>query len=138
MPCAYPHGMNALQIIPGETGLRERLRHFGFFLESLTDGDFPAAIREHSAAGLAPARVGMPATVVVGSDRYPARVVEVSKSGLAIVIERERRHGSTYVPTGRTERATLRADGRFRVSVSRRYATPVLLGVRESYRDPSF
>lgn len=97
--------------------------------------------------------VGMGATYHVGSDSYACTVIEVSPSGHRIVLQhdrtvptkRARAMGMTdemrpflYVrnPEGRTEVATRRKDG-YRLKGWKRSGR-VELGIRETYRDPSF
>lgn len=92
--------------------------------------------------------VGMGVTVSVGSDRYPGTIIQVTQNGKRIVFQyddykRTDNNGmsesQTYEftpnPNGKTEIATLRKDGRFRITGGK---TPVWVGTRDAYYDFSF
>ena len=95
-------------------------------------------------------RVGEGVTYSIGTDRYPATIIAVSKSGKTITIQDDKSNvisGSTQDgsaewrfeenPDGRVQRATLRADGRYRLSGWKRGGN-VSLGGRSCYVDPHF
>lgn len=97
-----------------------------------------------------PVQVGEPATYCSGSDRYPVRVVEVSKGGHKIVLQHmtygvksgSAMDGSAEYwysdnPSGLEFTATLRKDGRYRRIRCSNYGT-VIIGVARAYRDPHF
>jgi hypothetical protein len=94
--------------------------------------------------------VGTPATMTLGSDAYPYTVVEFSASKKTLVLRadqyRAKRDGShDYYSNqsydyrtneqGQTIKATLRSDGRYRVSGGQQGIT---LGYRVHRSDPSF
>lgn len=92
--------------------------------------------------------VGVGATIVSWTDRHPATVIEVSKSGHRIVVQHDTAtrvdsngmsDAQSYEfernPNGRTEVATRRKDGSYRVTGGQ---TRVLIGVRSKYHDYSF
>lgn len=92
--------------------------------------------------------VGMGVTVSVGSDRYPGTVIQVTQNGRRVVFQYDlykridsngMSESQTYEfssdPNGRTEIATLRKDGRYRITGSK---TPVHIGSRSAYYDFSF
>ncbi len=99
-------------------------------------------------AGTKKPRVGSGATIVCGSDRYPATVIEASRTGHKIVLQYDdaRRTDSngqsedqtweiTPNPNARTTVATRRRNGAYRIKGE---TTRVLLGTRDMYQDPSF
>ena len=92
--------------------------------------------------------VGMGATLVIGSDRYPATVIQVTQNGKRVVIQEDdavrtdknglsesQTYEFTANPNGTIHIVTLRKDGRYRVTGGQ---TPVHLGSRDKYLDPSF
>lgn len=93
--------------------------------------------------------VGMGATKIVGSDRYPATVVRVSKSGRTAWIKEDaavrtdnngQSENQIYVfnsnPSEKEERIFLNKNGRWHTSDY--YQTPVSVGERRKYIDPGF
>jgi hypothetical protein len=93
-------------------------------------------------------RVGMGVTISVGSDSYPATIIQVTLNNRKIVFQydsykRTDNNGmsesQTYEFTpdsnGRIECATLRKDGRYRITGGQ---TPVHIGSRSAYYDYSF
>lgn len=89
-------------------------------------------------------KVGMGATMVVGSDRYAYTIVKVSESGKTIVIQSdiEKQVGEyfgnqkwehTPNPEGAMRTVRLGKSGMYKS-----LGTPVYIGFRDSYRDPSF
>lgn len=93
--------------------------------------------------------IGMGATIRIGSDRYPATVIDVQRNGKTIVLQhdmmkRADQNGlsedQTYLyvpnPNGKIEKATLRKHGKFCVTGTDYIF--VHLGERDGYRDPSF
>lgn len=101
--------------------------------------------------------VGMGATVQLGSDCTAYTVIQVSPSGYRLVLQEDRavptqlmreeaerwgfggtqQHVFVQDPEGACVVATLRGDGRYRMTGARGYGL-VRLGVRERYRDPTF
>ena len=92
--------------------------------------------------------IGMGATISVGSDRYPATVIQVTQNGKRVVIQEDDAtrtdnnglsESQTYTfqtnPNGTIHIVTLRKDGRYRISGGQ---TPVWIGSRDKYLDPSF
>lgn len=93
--------------------------------------------------------VGMPATIAVGSDRYPATVVEV-KTPRKIVIQEDvtiDRASNTFTedqkytyfenPLAEKKVYSLRKDGCWMESGTQN-GRVLFLGSRTKYRDPSF
>lgn len=93
-------------------------------------------------------QVGMGVTRQVGSDSYPATIIEIYHNGTRIAIQediaiRTDQNGisesQTYTyqadPTGSIYHASLRKDGRWKVIGSK---MPVFLGIRSKYYDFSF
>lgn len=96
---------------------------------------------------LAP-EVGMGATLVYWTDRHPATVIEVSRTGHRIVVQEDtstrtdsygmsdaQSYEFTPNPHGTKHVATRRKDGSYRISGD---GTRVLLGSRSRYHDYSF
>lgn len=97
-----------------------------------------------------PITVGMGATKIVGSDRYPFTVIEVvndrrlvlqsdeyrrtDKNGLSELQE----HEYTPNPDGSTVIVTKRKDGRWVQQGESIKGTPYHIGERRAYQDPSF
>lgn len=94
-------------------------------------------------------KVGMGATLNVGSDNYPATVVSVSQSGLFAKIQRDQftriddngqsesqEYTFKYNPDGEVLSISLRGNGQWRVKG--RNGTLVTIGTRRAYQDPSF
>jgi hypothetical protein len=92
--------------------------------------------------------IGMGATIQVGSDSYPATVIQVTNNGKRVVVQEDiatrvdtngmsESQQYTYEPNpnGTIYIATLRKDGRWRVTGGK---TPVSLGFRRKYYDYSF
>jgi hypothetical protein len=92
--------------------------------------------------------VGMGATIQIGSDSYPATVIQVTQNGKRIVLQEDtatrvdtngmsESQDYTYQadPQGAIQIATLRKDGRYRLTGGK---TPVSLGFRRKYYDYSF
>ncbi len=94
------------------------------------------------------AMIGMGATIQIGSDSYPATVIQVTNNGKRIVVQEDtatrvdtngmsESQQYTYEPNpqGTIHIATLRKDGRWRLTGSK---TPISLGFRRKYYDYSF
>lgn len=92
--------------------------------------------------------IGMGATIHVGSDAYPATVIQVTRNGKRVVIQEDiatridnngmsESQDYTYEPNpeGEIHVVTLRKDGRYRESGT---TTPVSIGFRRKYYDYSF
>lgn len=92
--------------------------------------------------------VGMGATIHVGSDAYPATVIQVTRNGRRVVIQEDiatriDQNGISEIqeytyepnPQGTIHVVTLRKDGQYRESGT---TTPVSIGSRRKYYDPSF
>lgn len=92
--------------------------------------------------------VGVGATIRVGSDSYPATVIQVTQNGKRIVLQEDdatridnnglsELQEYTYQtnPNGTIHIATLRKDGSYRLQGEK---TPVSIGIRRKYYDPSF
>lgn len=92
--------------------------------------------------------VGMGVTISVGSDRYPGTIIQVTQNGRRIVFQRDSykrtddngmSESQTYEFStdlnGAIEIATLRKDGRYRITGGK---TPVHIGSRGAYYDFSF
>ena len=92
--------------------------------------------------------VGMGVTMSVGSDRYPGTIIQVTQNGRRVVFQRDNykrtdnngmSESQTYEfspdPNGAIEIATLRKDGRYRITGGK---TPVHIGSRDAYYDFSF
>ena len=92
--------------------------------------------------------VGMGATIHVGSDSYPATVIQVTRNGKRVVIQEDiatridnngmsESQDYTYEPNpkGEIHIVTLRKDGRYRETGG---TTPVSIGFRRKYYDFSF
>ena len=90
----------------------------------------------------------MGATIQVGSDSYPATIIQVTQNGKRIVLQDDlatridnnglsESQEYTYEadPKGSIQIATLRKDGRYRLTGGK---TPVSVGFRRKYYDPSF
>lgn len=100
--------------------------------------------------------VGMGASILVGTDRYAATVVEVLRHrngklrGVVVQEDRATPRGSVVYtehqeydyardPDAARKVFTLRKDGRFVLASDRaRNGQGLRVGVRESYRDPHF
>jgi hypothetical protein len=94
--------------------------------------------------------VGMDATVCYVTDRVPTKIVAVSKSGREVTTwDGKAVKGWGFSPEGEElwfddspeyRVWTLRKNGRWIVKGQpmERYATHLLVGVADSYRDPSF
>ena len=99
-------------------------------------------------------KVGMGATYVIGSDRYPYEIIEVSKSGKAIWIRSmstkpNADHGGIYGrqsydyfsnPNGKIIKATLRKNGKFIIegNTIRSRCGQIVIGYADYYQDPHF
>ena len=92
--------------------------------------------------------IGMGLTYSIGSDAYPATVTKVSESGKTIWFQdddykRTDKNGLSESQeyeysrntSNRTQKATLRSDGSFKISKSQ---FTIHLGTRNAYRDPHF
>lgn len=92
--------------------------------------------------------VGMGATIHVGSDSYPATVIQVTRNGKRVVIQEDTAtridsngmsESQDYKyepnPQGEIHIVTLRKDGRYRETGGK---TPVSIGFRRKYYDFSF
>lgn len=92
--------------------------------------------------------IGMGATIQIGSDSYPATVIQITQNGKRIVLQEDNATRTdnnglselqeyTYQanPNGAIHIATLRKDGRYRLTGGK---TPVSIGIRRKYYDPSF
>lgn len=92
--------------------------------------------------------VGMGATIHVGSDSYPATVIQVTRNGKRVVVQEDtatridsngmsESQQYTYEPNpqGTIHIATLRKDGRYRETGGK---TPISIGSRRKYYDFSF
>lgn len=92
--------------------------------------------------------IGMGATIRIGSDSYPATIIQVTRNGKRIVLQeddatRTDKNGLSELqeytyqsnPNGTTHIATLRKDGRYRLQGEQ---IPVSIGIRRKYYDPSF
>lgn len=92
--------------------------------------------------------VGMGATIHVGSDSYPATVIQVTRNGKRVVIQEDiatridsngMSESQDYKyepnPQGEIHIVTLRKDGRYRETGGK---TPVSIGFRRKYYDFSF
>lgn len=92
--------------------------------------------------------IGMGATIRIGSDSYPATIIQVTRNGRRIVLQEDNATRTdnnglselqeyTYETNsnGTTHIATLRKDGRYRLTGGQ---IPVSLGNRRKYLDPSF
>jgi hypothetical protein len=92
--------------------------------------------------------VGMGATICVGSDRYPATIIQVTQNGKRIVIQEDKAtridnngfsEQQEYIIqpdlNGTIHIASLRKDGRYHEVGG---ATPITVGVRSKYYDFSY
>ncbi len=92
--------------------------------------------------------IGMGATIQVGSDSYPATVIQVTRNGKRVVVQEDiatridnngmsESQEYTYQPNpeGTIHIATLRKDGRYRETGGK---TPISIGFRRKYYDYSF
>lgn len=92
--------------------------------------------------------VGMGATLVVGTDRYPCLIIKVTPSKKTIVLQEssfertdhngmseQQEYKVTPNPEGRILTATLRKDHTYKVQ---REDTMVIVGGQECYLDPCF
>jgi len=92
--------------------------------------------------------IGMGATIQIGSDAYPATVIQVTNNGKRVVVQEDtatrvdnngmsESQQYTYEPNlqGTIHIATLRKDGRWRLTGGK---TPISLGFRRKYYDYSF
>lgn len=92
--------------------------------------------------------VGTGATIRIGSDSYPATIIQVTRNGKRIVLQEDNATRTdsngmselqdyTYEtnPNGTTHIATLRKDGRYRLVGEQ---IPVSIGIRRKYYDFSF
>lgn len=92
--------------------------------------------------------VGMGATIHVGSDSYPATIIQVTQNGKRVILQEDdatrvdsngmsESQDYTYQtnPQGTIHIATLRKDGRYRLTGEK---TPVSIGFRRKYYDYSF
>jgi hypothetical protein len=95
-----------------------------------------------------PPEVGMGATIQIGSDSIPATIIQVTSNCKRVVVQedlatRTDKNGMsesqqyTYQsdPKGTIYIATLRKDGRYRITGGK---LPVTLGIRRKYYDYSF
>lgn len=91
-------------------------------------------------------RVGDPATECVGSDRYPYTVVAVSPSGKTIKAQQDREvfvkgseaDGSAEYVYERNPKSAVREYRLDKNGVYRHFGTPLIVGHRRYYRDPSY
>lgn len=92
--------------------------------------------------------VGMGACIATGSDRTPATVIQVTRSGKRIILQEDKAirvddngvsesqiYDFEIDEQGTIHVATLRKDGRYRISGGRQL---ISLGKREKYYDYSF
>jgi hypothetical protein len=92
--------------------------------------------------------VGMGATICVGSDRYPATIIQVTSNGKRIVVQEDKAtridnngfsEQQEYIIqpdlNGTIHIASLRKDGRYREVGG---ATPITIGARGKYYDFSY
>ena len=92
--------------------------------------------------------IGMGVTWSVGSDRYPGTIIDISASGKRITFQEDSAtrtdsngmsESQTYTfqsdPQGTIHTASLRKDGRWRITGSK---MPVYIGNRAKYYDYSF
>lgn len=92
--------------------------------------------------------IGMGVTWSVGSDRYPGTIIDISPSGKRITFQEDiatrtdnngMSESQSYAfqpnPQGEISTASLRKDGRWRITRSK---LPVSLGIRGKYYDYSF
>lgn len=90
----------------------------------------------------------MGATIHVGSDSYPATVIQVTRNGKRVVVQEDNAirvdtngmsesQQYTYEPNpqGAIHIATLRKDGKYRETGGK---TPISIGFRRKYYDYSF
>jgi len=96
--------------------------------------------------------IGMPATIAIGSDCYPATVIAISKSGRRITLQAatatptaDYNYTSNQVhtfapnPNGSLTVCSLRKDGRWRpAGCQANSGYRIHLGAYNSYSDPSF
>lgn len=96
--------------------------------------------------------LGMGATIGIGSDCYPATVIEVSANGKTIKVQRDNYtpsagydyfgnqvHTFSMNPDGITEVWTLRNHGRYvRKGDKKGNGFYISFGARRAYSDPSF
>ena len=95
--------------------------------------------------------VGMGATYVVGSDRYPYTIVEVSKSGNRITVQSDREYAAegynyysnqvfTYTPNtdGSLHILSYRKKNNVWREVGKKSSLYFYIGERRFYQDPSF
>jgi hypothetical protein len=83
---------------------------------------------------------GMPATISIGSDSYPATVTRVKRGPSGIIVAISARWESTRSNRPDEEEWTLRSNGRYvkRGQSQKRGGEQIHVGVREDYRDPHF
>jgi len=92
--------------------------------------------------------IGMGATIHIGSDSHPATVIQVTNNGKRVVVQEDNAtrtdsngmsesQSYTYEPdpNGAIYIATLRKDGRYRVTGGK---MPISIGFRRKYYDYSF
>lgn len=92
--------------------------------------------------------VGMAATIQIGSDSYPATVIQVTRNGKRVVVQEDlstridnngmsdsQQYQYQIDLTGTIYIATLRKDGTYRVTGGK---LPIHLGSRRKYHDYSF
>jgi hypothetical protein len=92
--------------------------------------------------------VGMGATICIGSDRYPATVIQITRNGKRIVLQEDfstrtdnngvsemQHYNYEANPNGTINIATLRKDGVYRLTGGK---TRVSIGCRSKYYDYSF
>tara|TARA_R100001510_G_scaffold48859_1_gene46917 strand:+ start:466 stop:786 length:321 start_codon:yes stop_codon:yes gene_type:complete len=96
-------------------------------------------------------KVGDGATIFVGSDRYAATVVEVSKTGHRVIVQRDsatlvggnffgtvQEHEFRRNPDGKKTTFTRRRDGGYREQGCHYNGARFLGAGRDQYRDPHF
>lgn len=93
-------------------------------------------------------KLGMPVTIVVGSDLYPATIVEIKTPKLIVIQEdiaeridetgyysENQKYKYTPNPNGDKHIVSLRKHGSWK---TRKEELIIRIGNREKYRDPSF
>lgn len=145
---SLPKCYNCAKILDGDLHTHRLSDTRQFCSESCSDKDYMEEVekmkRKSTTSDPYPT-IGMGATIQVGSDRYSATIIQVSQSGNRIVIQEDNAtrvdnnsmseyQEYTYEanPNGTIRIATLRKDGRYRVSGGK---TPVSIGYRNKYCD---